>query len=55
MVDPDRVAELTKSMEEALRIRTRQSGEYVEEAKQVLPGGVASSGSSRNPGGSTTR
>jgi glutamate-1-semialdehyde 2,1-aminomutase len=43
MVDPDRVAELTKSMEEALRIRTRKSGEYVEEAKQVLPGGVASS------------
>jgi glutamate-1-semialdehyde 2,1-aminomutase len=42
-VDPDRVAELTKAMEEALRIRTARSGEFVESARQVLPGGVASS------------
>jgi glutamate-1-semialdehyde 2,1-aminomutase len=42
-VNPDRVAELTKSMEESLRLRTRKSGEFVEQAKQVLPGGVASS------------
>ena len=42
-VDRDRVADLTKSMEETLRLRTRKSGEFVEEAKQVLPGGVASS------------
>ncbi len=42
-IDPDRVAELTKSMEESLRVRTRKSGEFLEEAKQVLPGGVPSS------------
>jgi len=42
-VSPDRVADLTKSMEELLRLRTRRSGEFVEQAKQVLPGGVASS------------
>jgi glutamate-1-semialdehyde 2,1-aminomutase len=42
-VDPNRVAELTKSMEESLRLRTRKSGEFVEEAKRVLPAGVASS------------
>jgi glutamate-1-semialdehyde 2,1-aminomutase len=42
-IKPDRVADLTKSMEESLRLRTRKSGEFVEEAKQVLPSGVASS------------
>ncbi len=42
-INPDRVADLTKSMEEALRLRTKTSGEFVEEAKQVLPSGVASS------------
>ncbi|MGA7270655.1 MAG: aspartate aminotransferase family protein [Acidimicrobiia bacterium] len=42
-IDPNRVAELTKSMEESLRLRTSKSGELVEEAKQVLPGGVPSS------------
>jgi glutamate-1-semialdehyde 2,1-aminomutase len=42
-IDPDRVAALTKSMEESLRLRTRKSGEFVEEAREVLPGGVASS------------
>jgi glutamate-1-semialdehyde 2,1-aminomutase len=42
-INPDRVADLTKSMEEALRVRTKTSGEFVEEAKQVLPSGVASS------------
>ena len=42
-VDPDRVAELTKSVEESLRLRTRKSGDFLDEAKHVLPGGVASS------------
>ncbi|MCP3977493.1 MAG: aspartate aminotransferase family protein [bacterium] len=48
-ISPDRVAELTKSMEEALRLRTRRSGEFVEEAKQVLPSGVASSFQENSP------
>ncbi|MFQ5968217.1 MAG: aspartate aminotransferase family protein, partial [Acidimicrobiia bacterium] len=48
-VDPDRVAELTKSMEESLRLRTRKSGEFVQQAKQVLPGGVASSFQAHDP------
>jgi glutamate-1-semialdehyde 2,1-aminomutase len=48
-ISPDRVAELTKSMEEALRLRTRKSGEFVEEAKQVLPAGVASSFQDQSP------
>ena len=48
-VTPDRVAELTKSMEESLRLRTRKSGEFVEQAKQVLPGGVASSFQEHSP------
>ena len=39
-VDPDRVAELTKSLEESLGLRTSQSGAYVEKAKEFLPGGV---------------
>jgi glutamate-1-semialdehyde 2,1-aminomutase len=43
IVNPNRVADLTKAMEESLRLRTRKSGEFVEEAKQVLPAGVASS------------
>lgn len=42
-IDRNRVADLTKSMEESLRLRTQKSGEFVEEARQVLPGGVASS------------
>jgi glutamate-1-semialdehyde 2,1-aminomutase len=49
MIDPDRVAELTKSMEESLRLRTRRSGEFIEEARQVLPGGVASSFQMQSP------
>ncbi len=48
-VNPDRVAELTKSMEESLRLRTRKSGDLVEEAKQVLPAGVASSFQDQSP------
>ncbi len=48
-IKPDRVAELTKSMEESLRLRTRKSGEFVEEAKQVLPAGVASSFQDQSP------
>jgi len=47
--NPDRVAELTKSMEEALRVRTRKSGEFVEEARHVLPGGVPSSFQDQDP------
>jgi len=42
-VDPDRVAQLTKTMEESLRLRTVKSGEMVERAKKVMPGGVPSS------------
>ena len=42
-VNPDRVAQLTKTMEESLRLRTLKSGEMVERAKKVLPGGVPSS------------
>ncbi|MCH8990151.1 MAG: aspartate aminotransferase family protein [Acidobacteria bacterium] len=48
-VDPDRVAELTKSTEETLRLRTRKSGDFLDEAKQVLPGGVASSFQEHSP------
>ncbi len=42
-INQDRVAALTKSMEDELRLRTRKSGEFVETAKEVLPAGVASS------------
>jgi glutamate-1-semialdehyde 2,1-aminomutase len=42
-IDPNRVADLIKSMEEPLRLRTMKSGEFIEDAKEVLPGGVASS------------
>jgi glutamate-1-semialdehyde 2,1-aminomutase len=48
-INPDRVAALTKSMEESLRLRTPRSGEYVEKAKEVLPGGVASSFQEQSP------
>ena len=48
-INPDRVATLTKSMEESLRLRTRLSGEYVEKAKEVMPGGVASSFQEQSP------
>ena len=48
-INPDRVAALTKSMEETLRLRTSLSGEYVEKAKEVLPGGVASSFQEQSP------
>lgn len=48
-IDPSRVSELTKSMEEALRLRTLKSGEFVEEAKLVLPGGVPSSFQEHDP------
>ena len=48
-VNADRVSELTASMEEALRLRTHKSGEFVEEAKQVLPAGVASSFQDQSP------
>ena len=32
-INLDRVADLTKSMEESLRVRTAKSGDFVEEAK----------------------
>ncbi len=48
-INLDRVADLTKSMEESLRVRTAKSGEFVEEAKQVLPAGVASSFQDQSP------
>lgn len=48
-IDPGRVAELTRKMEEALRARTSKSGEFVEDASQVLPAGVASSFQEQSP------
>ncbi len=48
-IDPGRVAELTTKMEDALRARTRLSGEFVEDASQVLPAGVASSFQEQSP------
>ncbi|MDH3470919.1 MAG: aminotransferase class III-fold pyridoxal phosphate-dependent enzyme, partial [Acidimicrobiia bacterium] len=48
-IHPDRVEDLTKSMEESLRLRTAKSGKFVDEAKQVLPGGVASSFQEQTP------
>jgi glutamate-1-semialdehyde 2,1-aminomutase len=49
VVDTDRVADLTKTMEELLRVRTSKSADFLEEAKQVLPGGVASSFQEHSP------
>lgn len=48
-VNADRVSELTASMEESLRLQTQKSGVFVEEAKQVLPAGVASSFQEQSP------
>ena len=42
-IDGDRVRRLTEKMEESLRNKTAGSGRFVEEAKEVLPAGVASS------------
>ena len=42
-IDGDRVRRLTEQMEESLRKKTARSGRFVEEAKEVLPAGVASS------------
>ncbi len=42
-IDRDRIALLTRQMEERLLAQTVRSGEFVEEAKRVLPAGVASS------------
>ena len=42
-IDRDRVASLTKQMEDRLLAQTLRSGEFVTEAKRVLPAGVASS------------
>ncbi|MFQ5554445.1 MAG: aspartate aminotransferase family protein [Acidimicrobiia bacterium] len=49
IVNPDRVEDLTKSMEQALRNRVRSSAEFVAEAKEVLPAGVASSFQEHSP------
>jgi glutamate-1-semialdehyde 2,1-aminomutase len=48
-IDPERVARLTTQMEEALKAKTARSGRFVEEAKQVLPHGVASSFQANRP------
>ncbi|NHZ70052.1 MAG: aminotransferase class III-fold pyridoxal phosphate-dependent enzyme [Proteobacteria bacterium] len=48
-INPDRVADLTKTMEDALRVRTEKSGAFVEDAKRVLPAGVASSFQEQSP------
>ena len=48
-IDPSRIAELTKKTEDALRARTRRSGEFVKDARQVLPAGVASSFQEQSP------
>lgn len=42
-IDGDRVRRLTEQLEESLRKKTAASGRFVEEAKEVLPAGVASS------------
>lgn len=42
-INRTRVADLTKKMEDALTVLTAKSGEFVEDAKSVLPAGVASS------------
>jgi glutamate-1-semialdehyde 2,1-aminomutase len=42
-IDADRVRRLTEKMEQSLRTKTARSGRFVEEAKEVLPAGVASS------------
>jgi glutamate-1-semialdehyde 2,1-aminomutase len=43
VIDADRVANLTESMERRLQVQTQKSGELTDEARGVLPGGVASS------------
>jgi glutamate-1-semialdehyde 2,1-aminomutase len=43
IIDRDRVEELTRKMEDALRVRTAKSGDFAVQARVVLPGGVASS------------
>lgn len=48
-IDPDRVQRLTVLMEESLKAKTARSGRFVEEAKQVLPAGVASSFQANRP------
>ena len=48
-IDPSRIAELTKKTEDAQRARTRRSGEFVKDARQVLPAGVASSFQEQSP------
>ena len=48
-IDPNRVAELTATMESALLARTQKSGDFVKDASRVLPAGVASSFQEQSP------
>jgi glutamate-1-semialdehyde 2,1-aminomutase len=48
-IDPNRVVELTTRMEAALLARTQKSGDFVKDASQVLPAGVASSFQEQSP------
>jgi glutamate-1-semialdehyde 2,1-aminomutase len=48
-IDPNRVAELTATMEAELIARTQKSGDFVKDASQVLPAGVASSFQEQSP------
>jgi glutamate-1-semialdehyde 2,1-aminomutase len=48
-IESGRTAELTAKMEQALLVRTQKSGEFVDEARQVLPGGVSSSFQEQDP------
>ncbi|HIE21276.1 MAG TPA: aspartate aminotransferase family protein [Acidimicrobiia bacterium] len=48
-INRDHVAELTKKQEEVLRKRTHRSGKFVEDARRVMPGGVASSFQAQPP------
>jgi glutamate-1-semialdehyde 2,1-aminomutase len=48
-IDPNRVVELTATMEAELVARTQKSGDFVKDASQVLPAGVASSFQEQSP------
>jgi glutamate-1-semialdehyde 2,1-aminomutase len=48
-IDPNRVAELTATMEAALVALTQRSGDFVKDASRVLPAGVASSFQEQSP------
>jgi glutamate-1-semialdehyde 2,1-aminomutase len=48
-IDPNRVLELTATMEAALLTQTQKSGDFVKDASRVLPAGVASSFQEQSP------